>query len=1038
MTDKPLQSIPIRRSFRLGAWEVTLLGLGVWLAVGVFGLFDSVAISARADKAQAYLMYAALITPTLLTFIELRGWVHTGTGSYGLLESLERPSLKFLAGWAYLLGWAALSGLLAWTFADYTSRLLDPLFPAERLRLPILLVLLTVSTVQRGLGARPLWRLSVRIAGLTALGLLLAVLVVLTNGSERAIAPTGTANLFAAVAALAGLGWLIEVLVDRGDERRSLAIPLRGFLFGALLAAVIAVPQAATLDSLVEQALPGYGAQTVLVVGVLIIAVLWSPLSLISLRRLQVITEDGVLPSWLLAPAWKLSVGQSVLTLVAAVIAATIASVPALALGQAAAAMFLLLGTGVSLASIFYERGGNTRPIIRLPLHPAVPAASAAINFLLFFALPLWARGLGVAWLLLAALAYWWGGRQRMRDSQVGITVFEALEERPVVESDYPIVVPVSNPETASNLVSLAADIARRQEGHLILLQVVQVPEHLPLDNRRFEAQRKLDLLERSLKEAEALLVPTVGLTRISRSVDQGVLDTAAEESAKLVVMGSNVSPQYAGRMGFGSIVDSVLDNAACEVIVLRAEGDFHPTRALVPVAESSALDAARFASWLTGGNLTLVHVMEEGSTETEAKAMLGGIAADIGNGQGVSSQVIRSGTPLNGILESVEGHDLLVLETGELALLDDERRRHLPLKLAERTDVPILLVRSQAELPRLVARRAWRSLSDIIPPLAREEQLTLYRNLREAARPNVHFFVLITLSSVIASLGLLINSPAVVIGAMLVAPLMSPIIAIAAGLTFGDGRTLREGLASTVQGAMAAIFIAIVIGLIVPGSAVTSEILARTEPSLIDLMIALASGMAGAYAIARKEVGEALPGVAISAALLPPLASVGLGVAFRDGAIVGGALLLFTTNLIAIVFAASLVFLLLGVRPPAGERRSRWFRRGVTVTGLSLLLVSLPLAFLLWRSVEKGRIERQTRQVLEREIQNWGAVEIADLKINHHLQEVEVLGTLYSQIPVTEDELAGLQQELDAALRPEVSLRLIVIPAEVLESGTP
>ena len=101
---------------------------------------------------------------------------------------------------------------------------------------------------------------------------------------------------------------MIEVLVDRGGERRSLGIPLRGFRFGALLAAVIAVPQAMTLQGLVEQALPGYGAQTVLVVGILIIAVFWGPLSLISLRRLQVITEDGVLPAWLLAPAWKLSV----------------------------------------------------------------------------------------------------------------------------------------------------------------------------------------------------------------------------------------------------------------------------------------------------------------------------------------------------------------------------------------------------------------------------------------------------------------------------------------------------------------------------------------------------------------------------------------------------------------------------------------------------------------------------------------------------------------------------------------------------------
>ena len=89
-------------------------------------------------------------------------------------------------------------------------------------------------------------------------------------------------------------------------------------------------------------------------------------------------------------------------------------------------------------------------------------------------------------------------------------------------------------------------------------------------------------------------------------------------------------------------------------------------------------------------------------------------------------------------------------------------------------------------------------------------------------------------------------------------------------------------------------------------------------------------------------------------------------------------------------------------------------------------------------RPWSSGRIDQQTRQVLEREMLSWGAVEIADLEIRHQLQEVEVLGTLYSQSPITKEQLTELQRELDAELRPDVSLRLIVIPAEVLESGTP
>ena len=149
MTDKSSQSIPIRRSLRLGAWEITLLGLGVWLAIGVFGLFDSVALLAGTENGLAYGLYAGLMVPTLLTFIELRGWIPSGAGSYGLVKSLKPPSLKFLAGCAYLLGWAALSGLLAWTFADYTSRLIDPIFPAVNLRLPKSYGFSQISTLEK-------------------------------------------------------------------------------------------------------------------------------------------------------------------------------------------------------------------------------------------------------------------------------------------------------------------------------------------------------------------------------------------------------------------------------------------------------------------------------------------------------------------------------------------------------------------------------------------------------------------------------------------------------------------------------------------------------------------------------------------------------------------------------------------------------------------------------------------------------------------------------------------------------------------------
>ena len=216
---------------------------------------------------------------------------------------------------------------------------------------------------------------------------------------------------------------------------------------------------------------------------------------------------------------------------------------------------------------------------------------------------------------------------------------------------------------------------------------------------------------------------------------------------------------------------------------------------------------------------------------------------------------------------------------------------------------------------------------------------LNVYTN---AAVPNIDFFVLIVLSSTIATLGLLQNSAAVIIGAMLVAPLMSPILAIAMGMVLGEFRVLRTAFEATLKGVLLAIFVAMIMTFISPIEADTLEIVVRTTPNVLDLVIALASGAAAGYAISRQELSAALPGVAIAAALVPPLGVVGYGIATSQLQIASGALLLFTTNLIAIVFAASLIFLALGFHPTHAGVGG--LVRGLQITSLFLVIILLVL----------------------------------------------------------------------------------------------
>ena len=194
----------------------------------------------------------------------------------------------------------------------------------------------------------------------------------------------------------------------------------------------------------------------------------------------------------------------------------------------------------------------------------------------------------------------------------------------------------------------------------------------------------------------------------------------------------------------------------------------------------------------------------------------------------------------------------------------------------------------------------------------------------REAASiPSFGFFFLLISATVIATLGLLANSAAVIIGAMIVAPLMNPILSMAFAIVTGNWRLYKRSLVSVFLGAFCSILVAYLLAILLPIDTVGSEIVARTSPSLIDLGIAIAAGAAGSFSLTRKSIASSIAGVAIAVALVPPLcvAGIGLGIGSELSANIGqvkitnlsvaeGAFLLFLANLAGITFTACLVFL--------------------------------------------------------------------------------------------------------------------------------
>ncbi len=265
-----------------------------------------------------------------------------------------------------------------------------------------------------------------------------------------------------------------------------------------------------------------------------------------------------------------------------------------------------------------------------------------------------------------------------------------------------------------------------------------------------------------------------------------------------------------------------------------------------------------------------------------------------------------------------------------------------------------------------------WRRIVDLAVDLTPERR----KEVREELFPEgpelrsylYRFTVLQSLAVLIALFGLLANSAAVVIGAMLVAPLMRPVLSVAATLVMG--LPVRQAVSFTIVlvASAGSVILAWAVTELMPLSEIhiPDEILARTGPTLLDLGIALAAGAAGAYALVRREVSDALPGVAVAVALVPPLATVGATLAFGRPDLAWGALLLYLTNLAAIVLIGAIVFILTGFVPRAqviqDEQR---IRAGVITASVIVLAVSVPLGIHSWGEIRENKeVEVSSEQV--------------------------------------------------------------------------
>ncbi|WP_409348720.1 DUF389 domain-containing protein [Nocardia fluminea] len=267
-------------------------------------------------------------------------------------------------------------------------------------------------------------------------------------------------------------------------------------------------------------------------------------------------------------------------------------------------------------------------------------------------------------------------------------------------------------------------------------------------------------------------------------------------------------------------------------------------------------------------------------------------------------------------------------------------------------------------------------------------------------------FWIMLVLSAVIAISGVIGNSTATVIGAMIVAPLSIPILGVALGVVTGRGPLLGRSLLLVLSGIVVVVALGFLFAQLLPNPVnvlSNAQVVGRTSPTLMDLTAAIATGLVAAIAITRRDVGDVLPGVAIAISLVPPLGVVGVCLGSHAPALAGGAFVLFASNVVAMIITSTIVLLIAGYAgdaDPATTRRGRAY----LVLGAALVLVAIPMVLNSLSSLWAGQIADATTAWLR----DTPDAEVTDVTLHSDIATVSVLGP--TQLPPREE----LQQKVN------------------------
>lgn len=317
-------------------------------------------------------------------------------------------------------------------------------------------------------------------------------------------------------------------------------------------------------------------------------------------------------------------------------------------------------------------------------------------------------------------------------------------------------------------------------------------------------------------------------------------------------------------------------------------------------------------------------------------------------------------------------------------------------------------------------------------------EKQQIYQTIVEGSEPKLSFYILVILSTIIAAYGLIADSTAVVIGAMIVAPLMTPIIGIALSLVSSDSHLFRLAIIAEIAGVICSIALGFMAGKFTFGVELSAEILARTQPLPYDILVALAAGFAGAYSLVNPKINAALAGVAIAVSLVPPLASTGICLALERYDLALGAFLLFFANFLAIQLASVFIFISNGfidyfhykeneflIKSPVSKLKLlQVFSKRFLPSIILLLLVTWHLSQTLINLVNNKQFQRQLEAIIKEEVQKRTGARLTEVNYKKDKDgKINAIAVVMTPQEFSSNDIAKIQQQIQHSFDKPIDL---------------